>query len=215
VNNGRLFQGYLVYSPDGDLTRENILTAPSLKYTRILTPSRWDEYRYVTHHPLRGEEQIPLAGTFEYSVLARRSGSRMVIASESLAIVDAVLTAERAAGSKRKLSRVAIAVDELVRRITTEPGRYVLTRVDALVPAQQALRAITFYGSDIGEAGLFRENIGRLECYACGLRDVALQHEIVRVSNRGILSFRHLSAERIGHVDKVLNYINLTNLMRF
>jgi hypothetical protein len=208
--------GYIMTSRGTRLTKENSLNAKALEFIRQLPPTRWEEYQFRSHQALRGERQLDLEGPFNYPVLCRRSGDRIIIVSETLDVVDAVLGTERLAPGP-PLERVEIDVHGLVEQIVTEPGRYVLSRVDAMVPAYESfLRSVTFYGDDIGRAPLFGENLttSRLQCYACGLRKVPNRSETLRITNRGVLTFLYPTPQRMHDVERALGYVRELQFFR-
>lgn len=215
MGRSKLLQGYLLTSSGEELTRESVLCSPGLSFVRQLTPTKWDEYRFRSPLPLRGEDQLTLTGYFDYSIFCRRSGGKVLLLGEALSIVDSLLRQEAASGKSPKLRRMSIAVDSLVKALAGSPGRYLLSRVDALVPGGQNLRSISFYGDDIGEAELFKSHLNVLQCYGCGLREVSEKPEILRLVNRGIISFQFSGSKRIIEVEKALSFVSGKNFLKF
>lgn len=216
MGRSRLLQGYLLTSAGEELLRENVLCSPGLSFSRQLEYSKWEEFKFSSPLPLRGEEQPTLTGHFEYAIFCRRSGPRILVLSEALSVVDAILRQESVYGKSPKLRRMSIAVDPLVKFIARSAGRYLLSRVDALVPAYgQALRSISFYGDDIGEAKIFRDSLDLLQCYGCGLREVSGKTEILRLVNKGIVSFQFSGVRRIAEVEKALSFVSGQNFLKF
>jgi hypothetical protein len=188
-----------------------------------LEDTKWDRFTYSSAKPLLKEEQLPIDGAYRYPLLLRRSPrGRMVLLSKSLVIVNVVLEAERIEARRQPLvsppqefRRVKVAVHDLVADLTTHPTEYVLTRVDANVPAfGQALKYISFYGDDIAEAVLFREYLPVMRCYACGLRSVAGTQEILRIGSSGVLSCSIPNRARARAIEEVLFFLAERNLYR-
>jgi hypothetical protein len=209
-------QGYLLGTGGEELTRENSLRSSQIYFTRQLEGTKWEEYRFSSPKPLMGEEQLTLTGSFDYIILARRSASRILVAGEGLRIVEQIIRFENSMGAGPKLRRVTISVHALVQAIAQTPGRYLLSRVDALVPGYgQALRSISFYGDDVGEAALFRTNLEVMQCYGCGLREVASLKETLRLVNKGVVSFQFNGPRSIIGVERALHFVSSQELLKF
>jgi hypothetical protein len=212
----RQLQGYLLSAAPQDLKRETVLSSPHVQFVREIESTRWDEYRFLSRTALHGEEQLPFGDQFEYFVLVRRSGPRALVMAEYSEVLDVILQQERAVESGVRLRRVRIAVDGLAKHIARKPGRYLLSRVDALVPAYgQSLRSVSFYGDDVGEAALFRDHLDHLQIYACGLRETTTRSEVLRLTNRGVVSFRYTGIRRIVEVEKVLGFVRNEGFLDF
>jgi hypothetical protein len=180
-----------------------------MSFVKQVARTKWDEYRFRSSKPMRGEVQYNFGGTWEYVVLCRRSGSRLLLLSETTSIVETILDAEGIYGRGVPLRRIGIAVDALVKGIAREPGEYLLSRVDAKVPGYgTSLRSITLYGEDLGEARLFREQLPHLQCYACGLRYARGGTEICRLVNRGGISFRYSGESSLRAVEQAIGFVS-------
>jgi hypothetical protein len=183
-----------------------------LKFSRTIGPSKWEEHFFKSQRPLRGEIQPTLANAYEYLVLCRWSAHHVLIIGESLSVVDELLKFEAGANQgKSRFHRVSIGVADLVRNLTATPrGPYVLTRVDARTPSfADPLKSVTFYGMNISEASFFREHLNEFRPYSCGLRDLGGASEIVRLSNKGTVSFQYTGARMTRDIEKVLNFLHL------
>jgi hypothetical protein len=204
----RLLQGY-VLSGSADLTRENVLLSQSLSFVGQITGTKWDEYRFRSSRPMRGEMQYNIGGVWEYIVISRRSGPRLLLLSEATAIVEVILESEAMYARGLPLRRVGVAVDALVKEIAHNPGEFLLSRVDARVAGYgTALRSITLYGEDIGEARMFREQLTQLQCYACGIRHAQGGAEICRLVNRGGISFRYSGNRSLKAVEQAIGFVS-------
>jgi hypothetical protein len=108
------------------------------------------------------------------------------------------------------LRRVSIAVDSLVKKIAVRPTSYVLSFVHARVPAFGAsLRSVSFYGDDLAEASIFREQMNFLVFFICGLRQATGGGEIVRLAGDGGVSFLLTDPpeEKVREVEEVLKFL--------
>lgn len=70
-----------------------------------------------------------------------------------------------------------------------------------------ALRNISFYDDDLGEASLFRENMHLLNVFVCGLRHTEEGSEVVRLGSDGSISFNMQSPSKVVEVEEVLRFL--------
>ena len=85
---------------------------------------------------------------------------------------------------------------------------YALSFAHATTPAfGTSLRAISFYGDDLAEASLFRDQIGLMVFFTCGLREAAGGSEVVRLGAEGGISFFLTEARRVLEVEKTLTFL--------
>jgi hypothetical protein len=96
----------------------------------------------------------------------------------------------------------------MVCDIAENPKSYVLTAVHARVDAYgNNLKATSFYGEDVGEAAIFRDNMALFSCFACGIKDVKKKYELIRLSSEGLISFRLYRFKELLDIEKILSYI--------
>jgi hypothetical protein len=197
--------GLLLDSPSGAIQRESLLDCHRLKFFNTVGRTNWEVYSYHSPEPLRGED--PDSGSFIYSVVCRRSRSRLLILGSGREIVPYILDRELNQIFSPHLRRVQIAVDPLVKAITTNPRDYVLSFAHARVPAFGVnLRSVSFYGDDLANATFFKDHIGLMTFFTCGLRQAIGGTEIVRLGNDGAISFM-LSEDRVIEVERVLHFL--------
>jgi hypothetical protein len=203
----KLVQGYLLEA--GRLVERDVFPiSSSIQFVRTIESTGWEEYIYRSTVALRNEDQPSFGGQFEYGLICRRSGKRLLLVADANVIVDTCIKQELANGGIR-LRRVAMAIDPLVKHLTRTPERYVMTRVDALTDAAfgENLRSVSFYGTDIGATSFFRDHVSVIQCYSCGLRDAGSRNEILRLSNRGMVAFQYAGPSRLIAVERVLAFV--------
>ena len=158
--------------------------------------------------PLRGEDTDNTPGPFRYLLVCRRSGPRVLLLSLNRQIVDHVLKEVLNRLFVPALHPVPIAVDTLVKNLTLHPRVYALSFVHARVPAfGTSLRAVSFYGEDLAEASLFRENASLMNFFTCGLRRAHGGNEILRVGNDGTISFYMRGSDDVLDVEEALRFL--------
>jgi hypothetical protein len=207
--------GILLDWPRGPLERSDLTRGGRLRFVRTIQATRWEEYEYRSAQPLRGEDQPLDGGSFIYALICRRSGSRLLLLAAARHISEAVLEREFADIFRPPLHKVPIAVDQLVKSIVDRPTSYVLSYVYARIPAFGAsLRSAAFYGEDLGDAALFRENASLMNFATCGVRPAVGGHEILKLSNDGAISFTLTDHRRLLEVEKVLGFLRANGYLQ-
>jgi hypothetical protein len=113
------------------------------------------------------------------------------------------------------MRRVSISVDSLVRELVERPTRYCLSFVYARVPAfGAALRTVSFFGDDLGEASFFRDNVQLINVFVCGLRRTEGGSEVLRLTSDGRISFNLLSADHVLAVEGVLRFLRQQDYLK-
>lgn len=205
------YHGMLIESVSAVFHRAGLADLRGVEDPRQLRNSEWEQYTLESKTPLCGEDDFPPSESYRYPVLYRASHRRAVIATASEKAVDAILAALREA--ERRVESVSIMLDPFVRSIVagehvTPKDAYSLSFVHARVPAfGTALRAISFYGDDLGEARLFRDHIPSLNCYTCGIRPTVGSAEIVRLRSDGRFSFYFASTERLKQIERLFTLL--------
>ncbi len=209
------FTGVLLEWPSQEVVqRTDLLKCSRLHFERMIESSKWEQYVYESHKPLRGEDITGTRPPYHYVVLCRRSGARLVFLSVTRNIVDHLLEKEFDKVFTPHLRRVPIAVDQLVKAIVNKPTIYVLSFVHARVPAfGSSLRSVSFYGDDLGDASLFREQMDLLVFFTCGLRNAVGGAELVRLGGDGLVSFFFTEPRRVLEVERVLSFLREKNYL--
>jgi hypothetical protein len=205
----RILSGILLEFLGGRIGRRDVERA-DLKFIRTIGGTPWEEFVFESPEPLIGEVSSESSHSFQYVTICRRSASRLLLLSPNRTIVDYLLERNFTQVFVPRLRHVPIAVDELVRAVVDKPSLYSLTRVYARVPAYgQNLRSVSYYGDDLGEATMFREQMDKLSFFVCGLRNAIEGHELIRLGNDGTVSFFVAQPEsrRLREVEKVLNFL--------
>jgi|SRR5215213_4044748 len=202
-----------VFASDQRVARDAFLVSPSITFKCPISVRGWEEFELVSPKPLLDEEE-GREPPYLYKLVCRITGSQFLMLARGRKIVDYLWENDLRTIFGAQLRRVSIKVDELVKLIASSPDRYVLSTVYARVPAfGESLRAVSFYGDDIAEAELFRDNIRLLNCYTCGVRDVVGGAEIVRLGTDGYVYFNFTGLSSIRKVDKVLLFVIENDLM--
>lgn len=186
--------------------KTDLLECDGFRFGRSIGRTRWELYTYDSAIPLRGED-IGDSGGFKYSIVCRRSGSRLLILSTGREVIEYLL-ANVFNKALPSLHPVHIAVDSLVKSITLHPAAYVLSFAHARLPAYGAnLRSVSFYGDDLANATFFNERLALMTFFTCGLRHAVGGPEIIRVGTEGTVSFIPTDAKRMLDVEKALRFL--------
>jgi hypothetical protein len=109
------------------------------------------------------------------------------------------------------LRNITVRVGELVAHLVSDPNNYILTAANVRTSAfGDHMTSLSFYGTDLALASLFRDNLEIFNPFMCGIRMVPSRDErkkeILRISTDGSItaSFSTGSAREIV---KLLNYI--------
>jgi len=206
---GEPFTGLLLAPRDGDARKAHarITEFSCVSKMRQVDPQGWHEAEYASPIALLGEDEFgDRRPPFVYPLLCRFGISRFLLLSRARNVVEQLVGSVWTGGSAPVA--VKIGVDALVRDLAQKPGRYVLSYVHARVSAfGTSLEAASFYGEDVAEALFFREGLGLFNCNSCGLRRAAGGPEIVRLSNAGGVSLRHLGTPRLREIDELFTYL--------
>ena len=206
---GEGFAGLLLSPPDGDAGGAHARLTAHLSITgmREVAPRGWHEAEYASPVALLGEDRYEdRRPPFVYPLLCRIGNRRFLLLSRAREVVEQLI--DRVWVGDHPPVAVKIGVDGLVRDLARQPGRYVLSYVHARVSAfGTSLEAASFYGEDVAEALFFRDGLGLFNCNSCGLRRAAGGPEIVRLSNAGAVSLRHLGILRLREIDELFLYL--------
>jgi hypothetical protein len=201
------YSGLLVECPDQPVTREGLTRCAGLSFSRDAKGS-WEQFLFESHEPLAGEDRRIFKPPYRYPILVRRSGTRFLLLSNHKDVAEH-LVVQLGPLFRPRLRSVMIAVDQLVKALTLKPTKYVVSFAHARVPAFGAvLRAISFYGDDLGDAALFRQQLDLMVFYTCGLREARGGGEIVRLGSDGSVSFYLHTGSRVLEVEGVLRFLN-------
>lgn len=209
VNELHNLSGFLLeWASDRPIREDDLTRCSAIKFVKKVEKTEWEEFSFVSTVAFRGEDQAGLPGPFRYALFCRRSGSRIALMSINRIVVTHLLERHLHGCFRPPLRSVPIAVDQLVKKIASQPTEYALSFVHARVPAfGTCLRSVSFYGDDLAEASLFRDNISFMDFFTCGLRQAVGGPEIVRLGGDGTLSFVPTSVERLNEVEEVLRFL--------
>lgn len=199
--------GFLMDGSERAIERYDLLKCDVIKFVGVLHGTEWEEFEYLSEIALRNEDEESTTKPYRYIVICRRSGSRIIILSHTKDIVEHLLEKKFSKIFVPKLKPVSIAVDGLVKSLTKNPTKYSLSFVHARVPAfGTSLRSVSYYGDDIAEASLFRENIHFMNFFTCGLRPTIGKSEIVRIGSDGSLSF-YASTDKFKEIENIFRFL--------
>lgn len=166
--------------------------------------SGWTTFTWESPRPFLAEP-AGLQG-YNYRFFVRHSKRRFLLLAEHGVLVQELL---RAGQLLPRLMAPTVNIPALVRDTVERPGRYVLSAVYARVEGfGQALRSIIFYGSDLGEADMFRSTISGCVAYRATLKDAAGSADTLSISARGDISFHYDGAGSLMHVDRALAHLS-------
>jgi hypothetical protein len=203
----RNFSGLLLERPSKAIQRSDLTSAAEFKYGGTIGGSAWENYTFDSPVPLHGEEPMLSRPPFQYPLVCRRSGTRLLALSLNRGIVEHLLETGFY-GALARLKRVSIGVDQLVKSLATKPTDYALSFAHARVPAFGAsLRAVSYYGEDLAEAALFRDQLALMVFFTCGLREAKASSEIVRLGADGQVSFLLNHQRRVIEVERALSFL--------
>jgi hypothetical protein len=189
------------------------LVVGRVKFDRLEEQSRWEWLTFTSDSSLLGDDRLG-PGPVEYPVLVRRSDKRVAMLSLDKRVVLHLLGHEFGGAGESELHHVTVRVHDLVSFLVSSPSKYVLSLVHAKIPAfGNALKSMSFYGDDVAEANLFRDNFGLLNCHTCGLKDVIRGSEIVRIGSDGQLTVQWPNARRLGEVEAALGFLSENNFI--
>ncbi len=151
--------------------------------------TRWE--RVVFHSPefISGDQRITEA-PYDYPITVRQSttGSLLLLA-ESKKVVEVFFEKYCRRLFKPALKKIFVKVGDLVTHVVADPNHYVLTAANVRISAYgEALKSISFYGDDLANATMFRENLHLMNPFSCGLRKVNGVSEVIRISSDGAVT---------------------------
>jgi hypothetical protein len=142
---------------------------------------------------------------YKYFFLVRESGEHILLLGGHFSLIEILLDK---CGLKDYAFCPAIEVPLLVKSLTESPSSYVMSAVYARVQGfGQSLRSVALYGSDVGEARLFRDILDGLQPYRVALRKVESGEEILSVGSRGEVSFHYNGRKSLTEVDGALGFL--------
>lgn len=203
-----IFIGYLLASKDEKIVNEKFLSIKGLSFEGVIAGLEgWESFTYKSNKPLLGEDELDLQGPYFYPIISRRSGLRVLLLCNGKPVIDHLLNLYSNI-YQPKLIPIRFSIHEMVCDIAENPKNYVLTAVHARVDAYgNNLKATSFYGEDVGEATIFRENIELFSCFSCGIKDAKKKYELIRLSSDGIISFRLYRFVELLDIEKILGYV--------
>lgn len=139
----------------------------------------------------------------------------MLLLSVDKEIAEYVVEKELSTFLVPHLRRVGIAVDKLVNDIAEMPELYALSLVHARVQIfGSSLRSVSFYGDNLAEAPLFRDQMSSMTFFKCGLKYLSGGAEIVQLGIGGEVSLRLTDYRRITDTEGVLGFLRAKGYLR-
>ena len=133
-------------------------------------------------------------------------GRRFLLLGQEHAAVSALL---KHIGIDWRVFSPPIDVHRVAGEMINVPAEYALGAVWARVDGYgYSLRTMGFFGSDLAEAGLFRELLPKLTCYQVRLRDVRRGAEVLLVGNRGDIGLHYRGQQSLTDADNVMRFLS-------
>lgn len=203
---GKAISGYLLQW-SRMVKKTDLLECENLTFRNRIGSTGWESYLYHSQVPLRGEDRQE-SPEFQYDLLCRRSGSKLLILSAGREVIEYLLVNVFNTIFLPNLHQVQIAIDALVKSVTTHPTDYVLSFAHARLPAYGAnLRSVSFYGDDLANATFFNERLALMTFFTCGLRHAVGGNEIIRIGTEGSVSFIPTDIRRMLDVERALRFL--------
>ena len=204
----RYLSGLLLEWPREPVQVSHLIACKEVMLRGVIAGSRWEEFNFRSEKALQSEDRFNVPGPYTYTIVCRRSGTRLLLLAPDRAVASYLAHEVLAPKFLPGLRPVSIAVDDLVKAVVERPTDYVLSFVHARVPAFGAsLRAVSFYGDDLAEAPFFRDNLGLLTPFTVGLRRAIGGPELLRLSGDGFLSFYLNAPAKVLEVEEVLAFL--------
>jgi hypothetical protein len=153
-------------------------------------------YSFTSDTPLNGEDNIyglSIPPPYIYPILFYSDNKElMLLLGPSGKVIEKILNMKLTQDFNFNLRNFYIKTGKLVDFIVGHPEKkLLLTSAHAFYPADgNALKKIVFYGEDLDLAGIFRENLPKLNIYKCGIKDFESNQEIGVFGNDGKLYFK-------------------------
>lgn len=213
---GQFYSGFLMSCPSGAVTHSNLTGLPHLSGGNSVGSSHWESFTFTSSRPLAAEDPRIIPGPYRYSVLCRRSGSRIIIASRSRHITSILLETSVQKAFTPPLQNIPILIDSLVDYIVSNPecGYGVAFLHARLAGYQPELNAISAYGEDITSSGFFKANREYMSVFSCGLTNSKESREAIRVSSLGGVSFQVTSIDDLLFVERTIGFLRQMKFLR-
>ncbi len=174
--------------------------------------TNWQRYKYESAKPVLAEDVMGTPAPYVYPIICRWGRERLLMLSSHRRVVEAVLADFIRPKWPAASRRTPIKIQSLVEAITHTGTPYRLTTVSARTAGfGDDLRSISFYGTNVSQAQMFRETLPQLDCYLCGIRFPTDGAEIARLGTNGFLSFAlpfgaH-AAKRLKDVEEIVGFL--------
>ena len=166
----------------------------------------WIELTYSSPTPLINESLPDPAGLHHYYFLLRRSRRRFLLVSSDLVLVTKLLDLIEL---RKRVFAPSVDVTKLTGDLVRTPCEYCLGVVFAKVDGYgQALRSMSLYGSDLGEAQLFATLLPQILPTRVTLRDVRTKQEVLSCSSQGEVAFQYGATRSLKAVDDALSFLS-------
>lgn len=205
-----------VFKPEDDTVEAELATkiagAPGIVRASLISGTRWYELVYRSRNPLTQLEidQAKLLGParpphYDY-VMWMAVSHHVLIFATSLSVVE-TFAGRHLRRANVFLRRTQIRVAEVVKQLVSTPGQYALTHVHARVGGfGESLKTLSLWGEDLGDAQFVRDSTQVMFATQCGLRKIAEDRELLRLTNEGKFSF-FLEEGRLKSIEGVLTYL--------
>jgi hypothetical protein len=169
--------------------------------------SGWYSLTFRSNEPMMGEDKMLVPPPYYYPFLVRVSSGkkRLLLLSLDDSLINKLLALMDWA---RRIKPAQIKIPDLVKQLTEKPDAYSLSIVFARVDGYgRSLRAISIYGTDLGDAQLFRDILPKLVPFRVQLRNVRTGEEVLQIGTKGEVGFSYRDATTLQKVDKALIFL--------
>lgn len=218
INRNTSYSGYLARLHGGARLSEYLAHSPQVAdFEPMRDKAGWSSFSWTPKKPIKLERVAIQDHLGTYPFLYRESQDRFLILSVHHEVVDSFLK-DGKLGNFVEFPRVDVVglVSELTEPADNAGRAYRMSAVFAALDGYgRSLRTVAFWGDDIAGASLFHTLRNDLSAYRVSIRDVRkdFDFEIASISSGGEISTLIRGISHLGHIDRMLKYINEHNFI--
>lgn len=202
----------LIFSAPSSLPKEGLNIINGVTFEEKILKTSWIRYSFISEYPLMEEDLHSIPGPYHYPLFFRPGFERMLILSTAKKIILYFEDTYLKKNGNLRIGNVIININDLVRKVIKTPQLgYALNYASAFyTPHGNSLKFITYYGDDLGEASIIRDNLDNMVFNRCGIREIKKEHEIAKLGSDGAIQFNYSvhDAKRLNEIDGMLKFIN-------
>lgn len=186
--------------------------------------TKWQAFWLRSQYSLTGGPAEPpdADGSYAYPFLVRAAGDRYIVVSRESALVEQFLERGGVAGH---IDSPRVQVDKTARELvfpTVDPTappagrRYTIGAIYGAVEGYaRALRSVSFFGDDLAEAELFRYALNQIIVTRIGLRDPAVDKELLSISSTGAVDFHFRGVQHLNAIDQLTSFMRASGYIEW